>query len=122
MGFDRGYISPYCVTDAKSQKCQFENAMVLIYDKKISTVQSIVPVLEHAAKAQRPLAIIAEDVDAEALATLVVNKLRGGLQVVAVKAPGFGDMRKAMLQDLAVLAGAEMISEACEAVRRRGCH
>jgi len=111
MKFDRGYISPYFITDAKAQKCTFESPLILIYDKKISTVQSILPVLEHVMKVQRPLLIIAEDVDAEALATLVVNKLRGGLQVSAVKAPGFGDHRKAVLQDLAILTGAELISE-----------
>merc|ERR1719217_1077803 len=111
MKFDRGYVSPYFITDNKAQKCFFENALVLIFDKKISTVQSILPVLEHSAKAQKPLLLIAEDVDGEALATLVVNRLRGGLQVTAVKAPGFGDHRKAVLQDIAVLTGAECISE-----------
>merc|ERR1719498_1471232 len=98
MKFDRGYISPYFITDSKAQKVQFNDPLVLLYDKKIS-------------KVQRPLLIIAEDVEAEALATLVVNKLRGGLQIAAVKAPGFGDHRKAMLQDLAVLTGGEIISE-----------
>merc|ERR1719436_740676 len=111
MKFDRGYISPYFVTDTKAQKCHFENPLILIFDKKISTVQALLPVLEHVAKAQRPLLIVAEDVENEALATMIVNKLRGGLKVVAVKAPGFGDHRKAMLQDLAVLTGAELISE-----------
>merc|ERR1719163_505929 len=111
MKFDRGYISPYFMTDNKAQKAHFTDPLVLLYDKKISTVQSILPALEHAAKAQRPLLIIAEDVEAEALATMVVNKLRGGLQISAVKAPGFGDHRKAMLQDLAVLTGGELISE-----------
>merc|ERR1719150_442281 len=110
MKFDRGFISPYFVTDNKAGKCSFTDPMVLVYDKKISTVQSMLPVLEHAAKAQKPLLLIAEDIDGEALATLIVNKLRGGLQVCAVKAPGFGDQRKAMLQDLAVLTGAELIS------------
>merc|ERR1740121_128128 len=111
MKFDRGYISPYFVTDSKAQKCTFADPLVLIYDKKVSTVQSILPVLEHASKVKKPLLIVAEDVEAEALATLVVNKLRGGLQVCAVKAPGFGDHRKAMLQDLAVLSGGQLISE-----------
>lgn len=111
MKFDRGYISPYFVTDTKAQKCALADPLVLIYDKKISSVQSMLPVLEHTMKAQKPLLIIAEDVEQEALATLVVNKLRGGLQVCAVKAPGFGDHRKAMLQDLSVLTGAELISE-----------
>jgi chaperonin GroEL len=111
MKFDRGYISPYFMTDNKAQKCQFTDPLILLYDKKISTVQSILPVLEHVSKAQRPLLIIAEDVEAEALATMVVNKLRGGLQIAAVKAPGFGDQRKAMMQDIAVLTGAEMVSE-----------
>merc|ERR1719188_2147049 len=111
MKIDRGYISPYFITDTKAQKSQFEDPLVLLYDKKISTVQSMLPVLEHTAKAQRPLLIVAEDVDGEALTTLVVNKLRGGLQVAAVKAPGFGDNRKAQLQDMAVLMGAEMCTE-----------
>jgi len=111
MKFDRGFISPYFVTDAKAQKCQMADPLILIYDKKISSVQNILPVLEHTAKVQRPLVIVAEDVDGEALATMIVNKLRGGLQVAAVKAPGFGDHRKAMLQDLAVLTGAELVSE-----------
>merc|ERR1719188_2445571 len=111
MKIDRGYISPYFITDTKAQKSQFEDPLVLLYDKKISTVQSMLPVLEHTAKAQRPLLIVAEDVDGEALTTLVVNKLRGGLQVAAVKAPGFGDNRKAQLQDMAVLMGAEMCNE-----------
>jgi chaperonin GroEL len=111
MRFDRGFISPYFITDSKAQKVQFADPLVLLYDKKISSIQTILPVLEHASKVQRPLLIIAEDVEAEALATLVVNKLRGGLQISAVKAPGFGDHRKAMLQDLAVLTGGELISE-----------
>merc|ERR1712135_266786 len=111
MRFDRGFISPHFVTDTKAQKVEFTDPLVLIYDKKISSIQSILPVLEHVAKAQRPLLILAEDVDAEALATLVVNKLRGGLKVVAVKAPGFGDHRKALLQDIAILCGAELLSE-----------
>merc|ERR1719499_1340913 len=111
MKFDRGFISPYFQTDNKAGKCSFNDPAVLVFDKKISTVASILPVLEHTSKAQKPLLIIAEDVDAEALATLIVNKLRGGLQVCAVKAPGFGDQRKAMLQDIAVLTGAELISE-----------
>ena len=111
MKFDRGYISPYFVTNQKTLKTEFENPLVLIYEKKISTIQSILPILEHVVKMQRPLLIIAEDVDGEALATLVVNKLRGGLQVAAVKAPGFGDHRKATLQDIAVITGAEVIAE-----------
>lgn len=111
MKFDRGYISPYFITDAKAQKVLFNDPLVLLYDKKISTVQSILPVLEHAHKTKQPLVIIAEDVENEALATLLVNKLRGGLQIAAVKAPGFGDHRKAILQDLAILTGGEVISE-----------
>merc|ERR1712045_919768 len=113
MKFDRGFISPYFVTDAKAQKCAFQDPLILIHDKKISTVQSIVPALEHASKVQKPLLIVAEDVENEALATLIVNKLRGGLQVAAVKAPGFGDHRKAMLQDLAVLCDADDIEGRC---------
>jgi len=111
MKFDRGFISPHFVTNTKTGKCEFTDPLVLLYDKKISTVQAILPVLEHAAKAQRPLLIIAEDIENEALATMIVNKLRGGLQIAAVKAPGFGDHRKAMMQDIAVLCGAELISE-----------
>jgi chaperonin GroEL len=110
MRFDRGYISPYFLTDAKTQKCEFENAAILFFEGKISNLQSIVPVLEQTVKEQRPLLIVAEDVEGEALATLVVNKLRGGLKVCAVKAPGFGDNRKANLQDLAILTGGQVIS------------
>merc|ERR1719410_1302942 len=111
MKFDRGYISPYFLTNAKAQKVEFEDPLVLLFDKKISSVQSILPILEQVAKVQKPLLIIAEDVDGEALSLLIVNKLRGGLKVAAVKAPGFGDNRKAMLQDLAVLTGTEIPSE-----------
>ncbi|CAE8633790.1 unnamed protein product [Polarella glacialis] len=111
MKFDRGYISPYFITDTKAQKVQLNDPLILLYDKKISTVQSLLPVLEHAAKVQRPLLIIAEDVEQEALATLIVNKLRGGLMLAAVKAPGFGDNRRAMMQDLAILCQAELLSE-----------
>jgi len=111
MKFDRGYISPYFLTDAKAQVAELEDPLILLYEKKISTVQAILPVLEQVAKAQKPLLVIAEDIDGEALALLVVNKLRGGLKVAAVKAPGFGDNRKAMLHDLAVITGAEMIDE-----------
>jgi len=111
MKLDRGYISPYFITNNKLQKVEMENPLVLLFDKKISTVQAILPVLEQVSKAQRPLLLMAEDIDGEALAVLIVNKLRGGLKVAAVKAPGFGDNRKAILQDLAVLTGAELISE-----------
>merc|ERR1719215_917028 len=111
MKFDRGYISPYFLTDAKAQKAELEDPLILLYEKKISTVQAILPILEQVAKAQKPLVVIAEDIDGEALALLVVNKLRGGLKVAAVKAPGFGDNRKEMLHDLAVITGAEMINE-----------
>jgi len=111
MKFDRGYISPYFLTDAKAQKAVFEDPLILLFEKKISTVQAILPILEQVAKTQKPLVIIAEDIDGEALALLVVNKLRGGLKVAAIKAPGFGDNRKAMLHDLAVITGAEMINE-----------
>merc|ERR1719429_125303 len=111
MKIDRGYISPYFITDNKTQTVEMEDPLVLLYEKKISTVQTILPVLEQVAKVQKPLLVIAEDIDGEALALLIVNKLRGGLKVAAVKAPGFGDNRKACLQDLAVLTGAEMVSE-----------
>jgi chaperonin GroEL len=111
MQFDRGYLSPYFVTNAERMEAVLENAYVMIYDKKISSMRDMIGVLEGVAKSGRPLMIIAEDVDGEALATLVVNKLRGTLQVAAVKAPGFGDRRKAMLEDIAALTGAQVISE-----------
>jgi chaperonin GroEL len=105
MKFDRGYISPYFVTDNKAQVVEFEKPLILIHEKKISSLQSMIPLLESVVKSQRPLVIIAEDVEGEALATLVVNKLRGGIKVAAVKAPGFGDNRKATMQDIAVITG-----------------
>lgn len=109
--FDRGYISPYFVTDTKNQKVELENPLMLLVDKKVSTIQSVLKYLEHASQQQRPILIIAEDVESEALATLVINKLRGGLRVCAVKSPGFGDNRKATMQDIAVSTGATLISE-----------
>src|SRR6201984_1714771 len=111
MQFDKGYLSPYFVTNAEAMEAVLENAYVLIYEKKISSLKALLPLLEKVAKAGRPLLIIAEDVEGEALATLVVNKLRGTLQVCAVKAPGFGDRRKAMLQDIATLTGGKAITE-----------
>src|SRR3974390_2017619 len=111
MQFDKGYLSPYFVTNAESMETVLENAYVLIHEKKISSLKDLLPVLEKVAKASRPLLIIAEDVEGEALATLVVNKLRGTLQVAAVKAPGFGDRRKAMLEDIAVLTGGRCFTE-----------
>ena len=111
MKFDRGYISPYFITNPKTQKCELENAYVLIVDRKISGLATILPALEAVLKVQRPLLIIAEDVESEALATLIVNKLRAGVKICAVKAPGFGDNRKANLQDIAVLTGGTVISE-----------
>jgi chaperonin GroEL len=111
MQFDKGYLSPYFVTNAEDMEAILENPYILIYEKKISSLKDMLPLLEKVAKAGRPLLIIAEDVEGEALATLVVNKLRGTLQVCAVKAPGFGDRRKAMLEDIAVLTGGKMISE-----------
>ena len=111
MKFDRGYVSPYFVTDPDNMKAELEDAMILIYDKKVSSMKDLLPVLEKVAQTGKPLLIIAEDVDGEALATLVVNKLRGTLKVAAVKAPGFGDRRKAMLEDLAILTGGRVISE-----------
>ncbi len=111
MQFDRGYLSPYFVTDPERMEATIENAMILIHDKKISNMKDLLPILEQTAKSGRPLLIIAEDIDGEALATLVVNKLRGVLNVCAVKAPGFGDRRKAMLEDIAVLTGGQVISE-----------
>jgi chaperonin GroEL len=111
MQFDRGYISPYFITDADKMRVELEGPYILIYEKKLSTMQSLLPLLEAVVQGGKPLLIIAEDVEGEALATLVVNKLRGGLKVAAVKAPGFGDRRKAMLQDIAVLTGGQVISE-----------
>lgn len=111
MQFDRGYLSPYFVTDTEKMEVNLENAYVLIYDKKISSMKELLPILEKQVQTNRPLLIIAEDVDGEALATLVVNKLRGSLKIAAVKAPGFGDRRKAMLEDIAILTGGTVISE-----------
>jgi len=111
MQFDRGYLSPYFVTDADKMIVDLENPYILLFDKKISNLQEILPILEPVAQSGRPLLIIAEDVDGQALATLVVNKLRGGLKIAAVKAPGFGDRRKAMLEDIAILTGGTVISE-----------
>jgi len=111
MQFDRGYISPYFITDGEKMEASLENPYVLIHDKKISTMKDLLPILEATAQAGRPLIIIAEDVDGEALATLVVNRLRGSLKVCAVKAPGFGDRRKEMLEDIAVLTGGSVITE-----------
>ncbi|SFE71434.1 chaperonin GroEL [Thermoflexibacter ruber] len=111
MQFDRGYLSPYFVTNTEKMEAELENAFILIYDKKISSMKELLPILEAAAQTGKPLLIIAEDVDGEALATLVVNKIRGALRVAAVKAPGFGDRRKAMLEDIAILTGGTVISE-----------
>ena len=111
MQFDRGYLSPYFVTNADKMTSELEDCMILLHEKKLSSLQSMVPLLESVIQSQKPLLIIAEDVEGEALATLVVNKLRGGLKIAAVKAPGFGDRRKAMLQDIAILTGGQVISE-----------
>ena len=111
MQFDRGYLSPYFVTDHERMVCELESPYILLFEKKISNMRDLLPILEQVVKASRPFMIIAEDIDGEALATLVVNKLRGTLNVAAVKAPGFGDRRKAMLEDIAVLTGGRMISE-----------
>ena len=111
MQFDRGYLSPYFVTNTEDMKSEYENPLVFIHDKKISNTQELIPILEKAAGSGRPLLIIAEDVESQALGLLVVNRLRGGLKVVAVKAPGFGDRRKAMLEDIAILTGGTVISE-----------
>jgi chaperonin GroEL len=111
MQFDRGYISPYFVTNAEKMVCELEDAYILIHEKKLSTLQPLLPLLEAVVQSGKPLLIIAEDIEGEALATLVVNKLRGGLKVAAVKAPGFGDRRKAMLEDIAILTGGTMIAE-----------
>lgn len=111
MQFDRGYISPYFVTDTEKMEAVYENPYILIYDKKISVMKDLLPILEKAAQSGRALVIVVEDIDGEALATLVVNKIRGSLKVVAIKAPGFGDRRKEMLEDIAILTGATVISE-----------
>ena len=111
MQFDRGYLSPYFVTNSDKMTVELEDAIILLHEKKLSSLQPMVPLLEQVIQSQKPLLIIAEDVEGEALATLVVNKLRGGLKIAAVKAPGFGDRRKAMLQDLAILTGGQVISE-----------
>jgi len=111
MQFDRGYLSPYFITNADKMICELENPYILLHEKKLSGLQAMLPLLENVVQSSRPLLIIAEDVEGEALATLVVNKLRGGLKVSAVKAPGFGDRRKAMLEDMAILTGGQVISE-----------
>ena len=111
MQFDRGYLSPYFVTNPEKMNCEYDNPFILLYDKKLSNLQPLVPVLEAIVQSARPLLIIAEDIEGEALATLVVNRIRGGLKVCAVKAPGFGDRRKAMLEDIAILTGGQVISE-----------
>src|SRR5262252_9562484 len=111
MQFDRGYLSPYFVTDAERMEVKLEDPFILIHEKKISNMKDLLPLLEQVARQGKPLLVLAEDIDGEALATLVVNKLRGTLQVCAVKAPGFGDRRKAMLQDIATLTGGKAITE-----------
>src|SRR6267142_4213577 len=111
MQFDRGYLSPYFVTDPERMEVMLENPFILIHEKKISAMKDLLPVLEQVARLSRPLLIIAEDTEGEALATLVVNKLRGTLQAAAVKAPGFGDRRKAMLEDIATLTGGKAITD-----------
>jgi chaperonin GroEL len=111
MQFDRGYLSPYFVNNSEKMTAELENPLILLVDKKVDNLQELIPVLENVAKSGRPLLIVAEDVEGQALATLVVNNLRGTFKVAAVKAPGFGDRRKAMLQDIAILTGGQVISE-----------
>ena len=111
MQFDRGYLSPYFITNSDNMTTELDNPFILLHEKKLTNLQPMVPLLEAVVQAGRPLMIISEDVEGEALATLVVIKLRGGLKVVAVKAPGFGDRRKAMLEDIAILTGGQVISE-----------
>src|SRR5690349_22998818 len=111
MQFDKGYVSPYFVTDKEGMEAVLEDAFILLYEKKLSNMKDLLPILEKIAQRGKPLLMVAEDVEGEALATLVVNKLRGTLQVCAVKAPGFGDRRKAMMEDIAVLTGGKVISE-----------
>ena len=121
MQFDRGYLSPYFVTNADKMTAELEDALILLHEKKLSSLQPMVPLLESVIQSGKPLLIVAEDVEGEALATLVVNKLRGGLKIAAVKAPGFGDRRKAMLQDIAILTGGQVISEDL-GMKLRECH
>ncbi|MBO7556461.1 MAG: chaperonin GroEL [Alphaproteobacteria bacterium] len=111
MQFDRGYLSPYFVTNPEKMNCEYDSPYILLYDKKLSNLQPLLPVLEAVVQSSRPLLIVAEDIEGEALATLVVNRIRGGLKVCAVKAPGFGDRRKAMLEDIAILTGGQVVSE-----------
>merc|ERR1719228_1697517 len=111
MKFDRGYISPYFITNSAKQQAEYENPMILIHEKKISTIQPLVPILEQCMQSQRPVVIIAEDIDGECLATLILNKLRAGTKICAVKAPGFGDNRKNNMQDLAIMTGATVVSD-----------
>src|SRR5437667_8904355 len=111
MQFDRGYLSPYFITDPERMEVVLENPVILIHEKKISSMKDLLPILELVARASRPLLIIAEDIEGEALATIVVNKLRGTLQVAAVKAPGYGDRRKAMLEDIAILTNGRAVTE-----------
>merc|ERR1711916_162288 len=111
MGFDRGYLSPYFVTNAEKMITELGDCHVLLHEKKLSSLQPMLPLLESIVQSTKPLLTIAEDIEGEALATLVVNKLRGGLKIAAVKAPGFGDRRKAMLEDIAILTKGELISE-----------
>src|ERR1700712_3986345 len=111
MQFDRGYLSPYFITNADKMEAVLEDPLILLFEKKLSSLQALLPVLEAVVQSGKPLVIVAEDIEGEALATLVVNKLRGGLRVAAVKAPGFGDRRKAMLEDIAILCGGQLISE-----------
>ena len=110
MQFDKGYVSPYFITEADKQRTTLEDPYILIYEKKLSSLQTLLPVLEAVVRSGKPLLVVAEDVEGEALATLVVNKLRGGLKVAAVKAPGFGDRRKAMLEDIAILTAGEVVA------------
>src|SRR5687767_15268749 len=111
MQFDRGYLSPYFITNAEKMLAELEDAYILLHEKKLSSLQAMLPILETVVQSGKPLVIVAEDIEGEALATLVVNKLRGGLKVAAVKAPGFGDRRKAMLEDIAILTNGQLISE-----------
>src|SRR5689334_16878208 len=111
MQFDRGYLSPYFITNAEKMVAELDSPYILLFEKKLSNLQSLLPILEAVVQSARPLLIVAEDIEGEALATLVINKLRGGLKIAAVKAPGFGDRRKAMLEDMAILTGGQLISE-----------